>query len=447
MFFALLASLCSCGNSEVEKSDDIILSANYVNPGDTIHLVTDSRYKLYQQPDTTITFIQKNGKFNDTLDIPKGYYELSTPIKSIKLYLEPGYDLHIEQTKGEIVFEGKGSNENRFIQKRLKMIADLGGKNYPRSYYLKIKVDRFLEFVDSIEKSRLAHIESSHLDPEFKSLETNREKIEKANKLLTYSFGRKHMDSTYNKSEDYPDPIEGIDPDNPALLNIDLFRIFMFVYSGPKSEELDMERWEYILSDKFLSTNEDIRQEVFYTNAIFDMPSFKKLDEFYVASQKFIKSPEKKKEITQKFINVKGLTRGQEAPQFELKNIQGNLVSLDELKGSIVYLDIWTTSCGPCLQAMPDMKKLQEEYSDSNIKFVSLNVESNKERVVDILEKNKLGGIKLYDPEKDQEIKQEYAVNSFPRYVLIDKEGKIIDHMAKRPSDPKLKSQLKSLLN
>lgn len=447
MLFALLASLFSCSNKEVEKSDDIILSSNYASPGDTITLVTDSRYKLYQQPDTAITYISKKGKFNDTLDIPKGYYELSAPNKTIRLYLEPGYDLHIKQSNDTLVIEGKGENENRFIQKRFKMLADLGGKNYPRSYYLKLKEDRFLKFVDSIEKSRLTLIETSNLESEFKSLETNREKIEKANKLLTYSFGRKHIDSAYAQSADYPDSMEGIDPNNPALLDIDLFRIFMFVYSGPKSEEANMERWEYILSDEFPSSNEDIRQEVFYTNAIFDMPSIKKLDEFYVASQKFIESPEKKKEIGQKYFNVKGLTKGKEAPQFELKNIQGNPVSLDDLKGNLVYLDIWTTSCGPCLQAMPDMKKLQDEYSDRKIKFVSLNVESKKERVVDILEKNNLGGIKLYDPAKDQEIKQKYAVTSFPRYVLIDKEGKIIDHMAKRPSDPKLKSQLQSLLN
>ena len=439
----------SCGNSENSSEDNpenIILSFNLENAQDSIVLSKDSRYKIADQPDTSFTLFSKDNSFSDTLNIPKGYYELVTKNNNLKLYLEPGYHLNVNQTETNLQFSGKGANENEYLKERERMLADLGGKNYPRSYYLKLEEARFLKFVDSIEKSRMKLISSSNLEPEFRERETNRERIEKANKINTYSFGRKFIDTTYIASNNFPDPLKDIDINNPSLLNIDLFRVLMFTYSGPKSNGLEMESWEYIMSAEFPSKNEEIRQEVFYTTAVFDMPRFNKLDEFYANAQKFVKDPEKLKEITQKYLDLKNLAKGKQAPEFKLNDLEGNSVTLEELKGNIVFLDIWTTSCGPCIQAMPEIKKLQEDFEDQNIKFVSIGVESKKERVQEILKMKNLGGIQLFDPAKDEEIMRKYAVTSFPRYVLIDKEGKIVEHMAEHPTDPGLRQQLNTLL-
>ena len=446
---ATIAFLVSCGNSDNSSdtnSEIIILSFDLDKVQDSLVLKSDSRYKMADQHDTSITLFPKNNSFSDTLNIPKGYYEMTAIDNSFKLYLEPGYHLNISQKESEVVFTGKGANENEYLRKRQKMLADLGGKNYPRSYYLKLEENDFLKFVDSIEKSRMKLISSSNLDQAFRNRETNREQIEKADKINTYSFGRKFIDTSYITSNDFPDPLKDIDINNPSLLNIDLFRIFMFTYSGPKSEDLNMERWEYILSDEFPSRNEEIRQEVFYITAVFDMPGFYKLDEFYANAQKFVEDPEDLEEITKKYLDLKNLAKGKQAPGFKLNALQGNPVALEDLKGNLVFLDIWTTSCGPCIQAMSEIKKLQDDFEDENIKFVSIGVESKKERVQEILKIKNLGGIKLFDPAKDEEIMKKYAVTSFPRYVLIDKEGKIVEHMADHPTDPGLRKQLNTLL-
>ena len=46
----------------------------------------------------------------------------------------------------------------------------------------------------------------------------------------------------------------------------------------------------------------------------------------------------------------------------------------------------------------------------------------------------------------DKKVMSNYAVNSFPRYVLIDEQGKIVDHMAPKPGEAELKKQLNNLL-
>ncbi|HKJ48967.1 MAG TPA: TlpA disulfide reductase family protein [Christiangramia sp.] len=451
-FFYLLAAiafLVSCKNSENSSdtnSEKVLLSVHLDKAHDSIVIRRDSRYKMANQKDTSLTLFSKNNSFSDTLNIPEGYYELKFKDHSIKLFLQPGFQLNISQNGPVINFTGKGADENQYLQKRGQMLADLGGKNYPRSYYLKLKENDFLKFVDSIEKSRMKLISSSNLDETFRKRETNREQIEKADKINTYSFGRKFIDSSYVVSNDYPDPLKNLDIIDPSLLNIDLYRILLFTYSGPKSEDLNMERWEYILSDEFPSKNEEIRQEVFYITAVFDMAGFKKLDEFYADAQKFVENRKYMDEITKKYLDLKNLAKGKQAPEFELDSLEGNTVALEDLKGNVVFLDIWTTSCGPCIQAMPEIKKLQDDFEDQNIKFVSIGVESKKERVQEILRMKNLGGIQLFHPSKDEEIMKKYAVTSFPRYVLIDEEGKIVEHKADHPTDPGLKKQLNTLL-
>lgn len=445
-FLSFLFLISSC-NTEKKRSSHVILHGQLAQPSDSVFLKTDERFKLYDQPDTSIVMNASENTFKDTLDIPKGYYEIVTEGNSIKLYLAPGYELKLKRTNDGINFEGEGATENDYLQKRQQIIADLGAKNFPRSYYLKLPEAEFLQFVDSLETDRMDLVKSTQLAPDFKKNELNWIKIEKADKINTYSFGRKYMDSTYVASEDYPESLKELQLNDPDLLNIDFFRMLMYNYAGSKAEKMGLDAWEYILSENFPVENKKMKEEILYTMGMFSMPRFEKPDAFYIKAQKYLTSEEKKNDITKRYLEVKGLEKGKKAPPFQLKNLDGELVSLEELKGNIVYLDIWTTSCGPCIQEMPEIKKLQNEFKDRDIKFVSIGVESPRERLVNILKNKEVGGIKLYDPEKDDEIMSDYAVTSFPRYVMIDREGKIIEHMAKRPSNPELKEQLNSLLN
>ena len=445
-FLSLLILISSCENKPSD-SNEIVINGSFREASDSIILKTDDRFKLYNQPDTSIVLSSSENEFNDTLDIPKGYYEVSSSDNTVKLYLEPGYDLSLTNSESGVSFQGKGASENTYLQKRQEIISNLGAKNFPRSYYLKLPEAEFLKFVDTLEQERMNLIKKSSLAPKFKKNEINWVKVEKAGKLNTYSFGRKFVDSSYVASEDYPDALAELQLEKTELLDVDFFRVLMFTYSGPQSDKLEMERWEYILSDHFPIENKKIKEEVLYTTGMFSLPQLEKPDEFYAEAQKFLTSEEKKKDIAQRYLEVKGLEKGKKAPAFQLKNLKGELVSLEELQGSIVYIDIWTTSCGPCIQEMPEIKKLQNDFKGKDIKFVSLGLDSPRVRLEQILQKNQIEGIKLYDPEKDEEIMSKYAVTGFPRYVMLDREGKIIDHMAKRPSNPELKEQLNTLLN
>ncbi|MFB6342727.1 TlpA family protein disulfide reductase [Saccharicrinis sp. FJH62] len=128
---------------------------------------------------------------------------------------------------------------------------------------------------------------------------------------------------------------------------------------------------------------------------------------------------------------------GKQAPEFSYPDINGNMVSLSQLKGKVVYLDIWATWCGPCKYEIPFLKKLQSDLKDKDIAFVNVSIDPDKTDWEDMIKKEDLQGYQLFaDKAGESTIAQDYIVDGIPRFILIDKQGKIINADATRPSDP-----------
>ena len=133
---------------------------------------------------------------------------------------------------------------------------------------------------------------------------------------------------------------------------------------------------------------------------------------------------------------------------------KGGKKSLDSFKGKFVYIDVWATWCGPCIQQIPYLKELEEAYQNKNIEFVSISTDESRrnggsweaaeKKWRDFVKARQMGGIQLWSG-KDFSFQKAYKINGIPRFILVDPNGNIVDANAPRPSNKKLITILNDL--
>lgn len=106
-------------------------------------------------------------------------------------------------------------------------------------------------------------------------------------------------------------------------------------------------------------------------------------------------------------------------------------VSWDKLKGKVAVLEFWSTSCGPCIAAIPHLNELVDEFSQKPVVFLSVTGE-NEEHVKSFLKRKPIGGWIAIDDFYDV-TQTAFAVKAIPTTFIVDASGKIaaITHPAR----------------
>lgn len=152
-----------------------------------------------------------------------------------------------------------------------------------------------------------------------------------------------------------------------------------------------------------------------------------------------------KQDLDNLYIQTQKMQSGKPSPDFAFNDINGKIVTLKSLKGKYVYIDVWATWCGPCCKEIPYLEQLIEKYMHEDICFVSISVDKNQKAWRDMVIKRGMKGIQL-NVGDNKEFEKNYMITLIPRFILLDKQGNIINAKMSRPSDPKTSIMLEQLL-
>jgi len=118
---------------------------------------------------------------------------------------------------------------------------------------------------------------------------------------------------------------------------------------------------------------------------------------------------------------AQALEIGQKAPDFTLKNTQGENLSLAEQRGKIIVINFWASWCAPCRKEMPVLQKFHEKYNDLGVSVWGVNVEQENQAG-----RNFLKGLDLTFPiffDQSNTISATYQVKAMPSTVIVDRDG------------------------
>lgn len=113
-----------------------------------------------------------------------------------------------------------------------------------------------------------------------------------------------------------------------------------------------------------------------------------------------------------------------QAPEFTLEDLKGSKISLSNLSGKVVLLNVWATWCGPCKREIPDFIEAYEQYKDKGLEIIGISVDRiSQSKVLQFTEKYKINYPVAMTTSK---LTKDYGpFPAIPVTIIIDRNGKI----------------------
>jgi len=125
--------------------------------------------------------------------------------------------------------------------------------------------------------------------------------------------------------------------------------------------------------------------------------------------------------------------KGKEMPQLSLKTITGEKIETKNLKGKIIVINLWFTTCNPCIVELPALNKIVEEYKNKDAVFIGISTDTKKMLETDFFPKYKFD-FKIVADGNDI-VEKKLGHTGFPTTYIIDKNGKVAAVWSGGPSD------------
>ena len=434
-FLTILTTLALTYSLNVIYSQDLSsyvrLSGEITNPNSDKITIRGNGY-------IKVIDVNTNGTFDDTLVIKEGNFTFYDTKESTAMYLAPGYRLDISLDGKEfdetLKYSGIGEKPNNFNASYFLF----NEKNAIDSEtYKKMENQEYFDYELKTHASLMKLLNESEIENEkFLESQANKFRFQMLNNLITklgedYFAGKtKGIITQYLDSE-----IDKIDfKDSVLFASNNDYRYFLSSYFVAGLTSGDLKTLELYNEELLEMQKKSIVTTLKRGISFYNMD---KLDLYYQTYVKLAANDKDINRIKGKYERIKTLKKGSPSPSFNYPDSSGKNISLESLKGKLVYVDVWATWCGPCKAQIPFLKQLEEKYREEDIAFVSLSIDQlkNISKWKDMIVDKELEGIQIIaDKAWRSKFVTDYVIEGIPRFILIDKDGNLMDPMAPRPA-------------
>ncbi len=114
---------------------------------------------------------------------------------------------------------------------------------------------------------------------------------------------------------------------------------------------------------------------------------------------------------------------GSSAPDFNLVDMNGKVVTLMQFKGKVVLLDFWAPWCDICREELPALDALYKKYSKEGVEIIGIDMDSSEKLVTEFLQKVPVTFTVLID--RKAFTRREYNFRTLPTAFIIGRDGVI----------------------
>ena len=386
-------------NKKTIKETKVTIAGKITNPrGESVSFINqDTSYS---------TTTNKNGAFTISFDLDSAtYLRFEHGPEGTAMYVNPGdkIDLTIDTESFDETIKYRGSPSSSFLAKKylLEERSDYLGEVYYMSstqeyktYLESIKNSIIDEFGD-VNDSKFINSEVANIDRDIEYFIGRQEKLSQySNDVRSYMWETSEISRAFN-----------------FYAALDSLNTTEFKYMTEQYTQSYQSSLNRVTNQEFLAT----------------------------AKERITKTTNRWIEMKTAVDNMP--KEGQPAINFNYPDIDGNNVSLSNLKGKLVYVDVWATWCGPCRAEIPSLQKLEVDYHERDVTFLSVSVDQDKEAWKKMVADEELGGIQLW-ADGWSKITKDYAIFGIPRFMLFDTKGNIISTNAPRPSSDSIRELL-----
>ncbi len=410
------------------------------------------------------TTVDKKGNFKIEIEINQlKSVILNVGNKYLPLYIEPNDSLNIFSDNKDFFaslrFSGKGSGNNNLRHKKFKEFGHLFYSGIDRTLVQskaeKSNAQEFTLFTDSLSNYYNTYLENNKKDLSlefYKYTKTSLYFLILNQKIIYRYF---NYNNIFKKGEpvslspyfEYYRFLDSITVSQDSLLSNEYYRDFLQLYLNLKRDftlsslnnkyATINQKYAfgnlptYYLSDMLFSDKTREYMLAYSVHSGFFYSTQKKeREKLYSFAKKDIKDSSYLKIIEKSYQNnlsrIDELQINDQFPDFNLKDIKGNTITLNSLKGKVVFVDFWGAWCKGCMAEMPKVKELKEKLGNkkNQIAYLYFNCFDQEIKWKETIEKNQIEGLHFHLPKKENI--DFFAINGFPKYFLLDRNGKIV---------------------
>ena len=433
LLFVLGAALCACTS---KNPDDIVVNVEVEN-------MTVSNVGLLIDRSTSFTIpLDKHGKGRLVITglgniYPRVIYGQTAKMASIGRGEEVTLRFDGRKFKDGFRVEGRNVEANEYLQ--TMTLPEFNAYDLPWEEFF-AEINRLAD--DAVHLMKARKLEQTC--PDFAKVEEARLRYLYAQTMVMYPMGHQLMggDPDYRPGTEVYDAVGKRVVEREDLADVDVYRDFIhfaipLVLEGQGREFGDpytrtVATMRYV-ADNF--TDEKVKQTMLRLLAIEYMQNngVRNTAELQNIANAYITDPQMLREYKEEFESHDLTAPGRPSPDFTATDLAGKSYTLADFRGKYLYIDMWATWCAPCKAELPHFRELVKKFEGRNIAFLGLSVDKDKAAWEKMAASGQLAGVQLLLGSGSR-FQSDYNIEGIPHFILLDKEGKIVNADMLRPS-------------